>query len=210
MNDTALMTDVFKNAQTVASMDSTDRLAVIDNAGVLKGIVRTDAVNQDMAMTYTAGANSAGRWIRIAKMTDYGSSFILTATVKGFHSGWCYPLTMLVSAPHGSSTATMLVIPISQGKANLPNAHYPFSKIRISGKEGSKSIDIFVANPVAWTMRFSLGCAVYSQLVAPTENPTAGEYEKQFDVVDLWGGGNYISLNKLQFKRITFAGRRAA
>lgn len=188
MSLTRTLKDKVKNAQEVTSLEASDRLLAIDTNGNQKKISRTNLINQGLLVSFSAEANSTGRWIRIAQMTDYGSSCILTISVSGYSAGWYYPLTMLVTAPHGNSSETISIVSLSPRKVESSNGIYPFSKIRITGIEQQKYIDIFVSNPYKRNMNILMSCAMCSSLVAPVENPATLAKVKEFDVSNLWRG----------------------
>lgn len=188
MSLTRTLKDKAKNAQEVTSLEASDRLLAIDTNGSQKKISRTNLINQGLLVSYSAEANSTGRWIRIAEMADYGSSCILTISVKGYSGGWYYPLTMLVTAPHANSLETISIVSLSPRKVESSNGIYPFSKIRITGSEANKYIDIFVSNSTVRHMNILMSCAMLSSLVTPVENPTTSTKVKEFDVSNLWGG----------------------
>lgn len=206
MSTTIELRDKFSAATEVTSLATSDRVLAIDANGDQKKISRTNLANQGFSQTFSADANSAGRWVRIAKMSNYGSSCMLTISSGGFSGGWIYPLTMLVTAPHAGSLDNISIVSLCPQKANTVNSSYPCSKIRVTGAEETKYIDIFVANSYARTLNIVISCAMFSSLVTPAENPAVGNKVKEFDVSDLWGGGKLLSYNQLR----NFTERRVA
>ncbi len=187
MSEGMPITDLLKSSPEVTSLATTDRILAIDSNGEPKKISRSNTVNQDKQMKFTVTAGDE-RWIRVAKMTEYGSCCIMTVAATGFNGGWGYPLIFALNAPHGGSSSTIRIIPLNPGLHNT-TCYWSVPKIRISGNEANKYIDVYV--PTRSSIRvlnIHLSNAVGCSLVDPVEDPTTYANVKEFDVASLWGG----------------------
>ena len=145
--------------------------------------------NNLFSMSYTVGSGDE-RWIRIAQMTQYGSSCILAINTLGFVGGWQWPVTLMVTAPHGASSGTMQISAISHPKPASTSAKAPFSQLRISGHEQLKYVDILMpASTSDKTLVVGISCALGASLVTPVENPTTLATVKVIDYADLFDRG---------------------
>ena len=107
----------------------------------------------------------------------------------GFNGGWNLPVLLAVSVPHGSSKTTMDITPLNKKQTESANCKYAFSKMRITGNEAIKYLDIYVvAKDVARSLRVSLGASLDCTLMTPAFDPQESTYTKEFLISDLWGG----------------------
>ena len=201
MSTTKELKDVFKAAQEVTSLESSGSVMVCDNNGTPKKMSRDNLMRQDREIYRYRVVAGEERWIRIAKMSDYGSSAIVSISHVGFNGGWCFPITAMVCAPHAGSSVTMSVTSLVPKPQVVPGYSFPFSKMRITGNEGIKYIDILVSKySVDHFLCVSLVCGIATSLVTPVENPAEMTATKEFSIDSIltakWGGVNcFVSIN---------------
>ncbi len=187
MSEAILLADVLKSAPEVTSLVTTDRILAFDSQGEPKKITQENAVTQNSLLKAVIPAGDA-KWYRIASMSSYGSCAIMAVGLIGYTGGWFYPLVFCLTAPHGGNLDTMSIAPLNPGKASNVG-RYAISKVRVSGDEGTKHIDIYVdSSTYARNLRVSVSSAVAFNLVSPIENPTTLATVKEFDVASVWGG----------------------
>ena len=144
--------------------------------------------NRDNLLSVSCTVESGDeRWIRIAQLTSYGSSCILAINTLGYSGGWQWPVTLMVTAPHGATSGTMPISAISHPIPASTSGKAPFSQLRISGREQLKYVDILMpASTSDKTLVVSISCALGASLVTPVENPTTLATVKVIDYADLW------------------------
>lgn len=178
-----------KNLPLVTSLTDTDTLLAVGSDGNGKRIKLSNAQKQNTGMSFSLPAGD-DRWVRIAKMTDYGSSCILSVTSKRVGMKYCVPVTMIVTATHAGNSGNQKVIALSEAMVGSNNSRYPFSKIRITGTEGVKYIDIFVHDLTATAQMYvGIACAMFSEMSGPEINPALLTNTKEFEIADIFGGG---------------------
>lgn len=208
--ETTTMPDVLKGAQKVTSLDSTDRMLAFDSNGNPRSIAADTFLTQNSVASLYVPANQEG-WLRIAKLGNYGAACIIGVTMIGFNGGWNLPVLLAVSAPHGSSKTTMDITPLNKKQTESANCKYAFSKMRITGNEATKYLDIYVvAKDVARSLRVSLGASLDCTLMTPAFDPQESTSTKEFLISDLWGGGKSLYINKLRLRLTNGSERRAA
>lgn len=189
------LSQVFNAAQEATSLASTDKLLIADANGAPKRISLPNAQNQNNTSSFVLAAG-ADRWVRLAKMTGYGASCILMVGARRISNRFNIPVTMLVQAPHGSSASNMKITILSQSIVSSSNSRYLFSKIRITGSEGTSYVDVLMTDLSSEaTVGVNMTGCLFSELVDPVENPETMATVREFVLEDLFsqsagvGGG---------------------
>ncbi len=187
------LNDVLKNATEVTSLASTDRLAVIGGAGVLKKINGHVGVSKDF---YNV---PEGSWIRIGVASEHSkSAFVLFSAIQSWSNS--RPGSILVAATFGSAdygdcyTHGAINILSGTNKACFPKARFVCPS---SNTGGVIYLDLYMAanNPVNSISVISK--QNFNVEISQTATIPEGYSTKEFDLTTVEGGGKLLSFNQL-------------
>lgn len=184
------LSQVYKDAQAVTSLESSDSILVVDNNGDQKRISRYSLVSQGSQISQQVSAGESG-WLRIAQVS-YNSCGIIKVAINWGST----PPAVIFFAYSVHVNGHYLVKCISRlAVTNM------FSKIRIVKKASASGyIDVYAPITSGHTFNFSLLASTSTSLTPGTS--TDATVPDGYDSVEFtsanWRGGKSLPFNKLR------------
>ncbi|MDE6794107.1 MAG: hypothetical protein K2J63_02245 [Muribaculaceae bacterium] len=192
MSKTKEMKDVFKDAQVVTSLGSSDRLMVVDANGNPKRISQNDATRQ--AVSLRPGTS---QWIRVAKFTETAAAILELTTQWSNVSG----SRVLVAVILHSHSEFYNKIKILSCLLNSGSTVAALTKLRVLIKKSAECyLEVYYAPSAANPVSVELIAPFNMSIVTPVVNPTIpeGYAVKEFDLTAVVGGGKSLCFNQLR------------
>lgn len=182
MSNPTLLSNLLKNAQTVTSMESTDRLAVIDNAGNLKGINRTNATSDIVKFTL-----SSPQWVRIARFSSTAAvTLVITSTWQNAPG-----MRMIADLLLHINSVNYNHVNVFSRLSHQPTTPRVITKCRVVAKKGSDAfLDVYYSdtttNPVTVMLTNRFNITPLPSM--PTADVPEGYDVKELDLTVVGGG----------------------